>query len=127
MSSQHVNRRTFLGAAGALGIAATGMSTLTGCSTGTSAAGKGSEAFSKVKLPAYVPAQVAAPDLAGSAEGLDAAYLRYPKNLVKSVAAPPGDGSPITVLTETFTTPPPRWGRTRTGRSSTSAWARSSG
>ncbi|WP_406113232.1 hypothetical protein [Streptomyces sp. NBC_01014] len=111
MSSQHVNRRTFLGAAGVAGIAVTGMTTLTGCSTGTAAAGKGAEAFTKVKLPTFVPAKVAAPDLAGSAEGLDAAYLRYPKNLVKSVATPPGDGSPITALTETFTTPAPAMGK----------------
>ncbi|MEV8567461.1 extracellular solute-binding protein [Streptomyces sp. NPDC051322] len=111
MSSQHVNRRTFIGAAGAVGLAATGMASLSGCSTGTAATGKGAEAFSKVELPSFVPAKVAAPDLAGSADGLDAAYLRYPKNLVKSVAAPPGDGTAVTALTETFTTPAPAMGR----------------
>ncbi|MGC5413426.1 hypothetical protein ACPXCX_58635, partial [Streptomyces sp. DT225] len=34
-------------------------------------------------------------------------YLRYPKKLTKSVAKTPGDGSRITALTETFTTPFP--------------------
>ncbi|WP_328536063.1 extracellular solute-binding protein [Streptomyces sp. NBC_00344] len=111
MSSQHINRRTFIGAAGVVGLTATGVTALSGCSTGTATTGKGAEAFSKVELPAFVPADVAAPDLAGSAEGLDAAYLRYPKNLTRSVAAPPGDGSVITALTETFTTPAPAMGR----------------
>lgn len=109
--SAHLNRRSFLGATGALTLSAAGFASLSACSTGTATTGKGAEAFSKVKLPAYVPAQVAKPDLAGNVNGLDAAYLRYPDKLVTSVAKPPGDGSPITALTETFTTPAPAMGR----------------
>ncbi|MEV0848575.1 extracellular solute-binding protein [Streptomyces sp. NPDC049954] len=110
--SAHLNRRSFLGAAGAASLTAAGLTTLSACSSGSAAtAGKGAEAFSKVKLPAYVAAKVAAPDLPGDANGLDAGYLRYPKDLVRSVARPPGDGSPITALTETFTTPTPAMGR----------------
>ncbi len=52
-----------------------------------------------------MPANVAPADLAGNAQGLDAAYLRYPKKLVRSVPKPPGEGESISALTETFTTP----------------------
>ncbi|QKW51092.1 extracellular solute-binding protein [Streptomyces buecherae] len=108
-----LDRRRFLGVAGAAGIAATGLGTLTACTTGTSATGKGAEGFRKVKLPTYVPANVAPADLAGNAQGLDAAYLRYPKKLVRSVPKPPGDGESISALTETFTTPAPAMDRNR--------------
>lgn len=67
----------------------------------------GAKASAKLKLPTYVAAQTAPADLAGNAAGLDATYLRYPKKLTKSVAKAPGDGSRITALTETFTTPAP--------------------
>ncbi|MCQ4084311.1 hypothetical protein NGB36_27960 [Streptomyces sp. RB6PN25] len=64
-----------------------------------------------MKLPTYVPAKAAPPDLPGNVQGLDPAYLHYPTDLVQSVATPPGDGEPITALTETFTTPPPDMSR----------------
>ncbi|WP_199547749.1 hypothetical protein [Streptomyces sp. N35] len=109
--SSSLNRRGFLGAAGLAGLTVAGGSLLTACGSGA-ASGKGGAAKSaKVKLPTYIAANVAAPDLAGNADGLDPAYLRYPKKLVKSVAKTPGDGKPITALTETFTTAPPAMGR----------------
>ncbi|MCX4514194.1 hypothetical protein OHA27_28510 [Streptomyces sp. NBC_01619] len=112
MSSRNLNRRGFLGAAGAAGLTVAGAGALTACSTGGGAAGGGgAEASAKLKLPTYVAAGVPAPDLPGNADGLDPAYVRYPKDLVRSVAAAPGDGKPVTVLTETFTTAAPAMNR----------------
>ncbi|MEU8567596.1 extracellular solute-binding protein [Streptomyces pathocidini] len=108
MSSKNLNRRGFIGAAGAAGLAVAGTGALTGCSDSGAAPGHGAEASAELKLPTYAPAKVAPPDLPGdAAKGVDPGYLRYPKELVKSVPTPPGDGKPITALTETFTTPPP--------------------
>ncbi|MDG4856919.1 hypothetical protein P8605_01880 [Streptomyces sp. T-3] len=109
--SSSLNRRGFLGAAGLAGLTVAGGSLLTACGSGASSGKGGAAKSAKVKLPTYIAANVAAPDLAGNADGLDPAYLRYPKKLVKSVAKTPGDGRPITALTETFTTAPPAMGR----------------
>ncbi|MFF8845205.1 hypothetical protein ACF08N_21215 [Streptomyces sp. NPDC015127] len=111
MSSSALNRRGFLGAAGAAGVTVAGAGVLTACGSGGAASGGGAEASAKLTLPAYVPAKVPAPDLAGNAQGLDPAYLRYPKDLVRSVAKQPGDGEPVTCLTETFTTAAPAMNR----------------
>lgn len=115
--STHLSRRGFMGAAGIAGLTVAGLSTLSACGSGATVSKGGSKASAKLKLPTYVPAQTAPADLAGNAAGLDATYLRYPKALTKSVAKAPGDGSRITALTETFTTPPRRRPRTPTGRS----------
>ncbi|NBE50403.1 hypothetical protein [Streptomyces boluensis] len=106
MAVQGFNRRTFLGAASATGLTLAAGGTLTACGSGAKA-NAGAEASAKLKLPAYVAANVPQPDLPGNAQGLDAGYLRYPKNLVQRSGAKPGDGEPITALTETFTTMPP--------------------
>ena len=72
MSSRNLNRRGFLGAAGAAGLTVAGAGALTACSTGGGAAGGGgAEASAKLKLPTYVAAGVPAPDLPGNADGLD--------------------------------------------------------
>ncbi|MEU9859385.1 hypothetical protein AB0D99_00815 [Streptomyces sp. NPDC047971] len=112
MSSRSLNRRGFLGAAGAAGLTVAGGGALTACSTGTGTSqGAGAEASARLKLPDYVPAQIAAPDLPGNGQGLDPAYLRYPRNPARSVPAVPGDGEPVTALTETFTTAAPAMNR----------------
>ncbi|MEV5972308.1 hypothetical protein [Streptomyces sp. NPDC051921] len=112
MSSRNLNRRGFLGAAGVAGLTVAGGGALAACSTGTgTSGGGGAEASARVKLPTYVPAKVAAPDLPGNGQGLDPAYLRYPKDPTRSVSAMPGDGKPVTVLTETFTTAAPAMNR----------------
>ncbi len=110
--SQNLSRRGFLGTAGAVGLTVAGLSTLTACGGASVGASKGgAKASAKLKLPTYVAAEVAPADLTGNALGLDAAYLRYPTKLSKSVAKAPGDGSRITALTETFTTPAPGVGK----------------
>jgi putative aldouronate transport system substrate-binding protein len=109
--STHLSRRGFMGAAGIAGLTVAGLSSLTACGSGATVSKGGAKASAKLKLPTYVPAQTAPADLAGNASGLDATYLRYPKKLTKSVAKAPGDGSRITALTETFTTPAPAQGK----------------
>ncbi|MFB7307344.1 hypothetical protein [Streptomyces sp. NPDC056192] len=109
--STNLSRRGFMGAAGIAGLTVAGLSSLTACGSGATVSKGGAKASAKLKLPTYVAAQTAPADLAGNAAGLDATYLRYPKNLTKSVAKAPGDGSRITALTETFTTPAPAQGK----------------
>ncbi|MFJ2742799.1 hypothetical protein ACIO3O_24410 [Streptomyces sp. NPDC087440] len=98
-----MSRRTFvgIGAAVAAGAAAP---TLTGCGSATPK--KTEAASASVKLPTYVPYEGVKPDLPGNSKGLEAGFLSYPKNLVRSVAKPPGDGSKVTLLTEIWTPPP---------------------
>ncbi|MFF2436405.1 type 2 periplasmic-binding domain-containing protein [Streptomyces sp. NPDC058107] len=109
--STNLSRRGFMGAAGIAGLTVAGLSSLTACGSGATVSKGGAKASAKLKLPTYVAAQTAPADLAGNAAGLDATYLRYPKKLTKSVAKAPGDGSRITALTETFTTPAPAQGK----------------
>lgn len=109
--STNLSRRGFMGAAGIAGLTVAGLSSLAACGSGATISKGGAKASAKLKLPTYVAAQTAPADLAGNAAGLDATYLRYPKKLVTSVAKAPGDGSRITALTETFTTPAPPQGK----------------
>ncbi|WP_030927382.1 hypothetical protein OG612_30425 [Streptomyces sp. NBC_01527] len=109
--STNLSRRGFMGAAGIAGLTVAGLSSLTACGSGATVSKGGAKASAKLKLPTYVAAQTAPADLAGNAAGLDATYLRYPKKLTKSVGKVPGDGSRITALTETFTTPAPAQGK----------------
>ncbi|OIV37339.1 hypothetical protein BIV57_11380 [Mangrovactinospora gilvigrisea] len=106
MSTASPSRRTLLAATGAA-AAAVGLPALSACG-GSAASGSGGAAKSaKTKLPVYAPGKTATPDIAGQLGGVDPVYLRYPANPVKSVASAPGDGKPISVLTETWTTPMP--------------------
>jgi hypothetical protein len=56
-------------------------------------------ALGKLRLPTFVPAAVPPPDFPATESGLQAGYKVYPKNLVKSVATPPGTGGDVTALT----------------------------
>ena len=50
-----------------------------------------------MKLPTYLPFQGPKPDLAGSEQGVEPGYFRFPKDLVKVWKGdPPGDGSDVT-------------------------------
>jgi putative aldouronate transport system substrate-binding protein len=60
-----------------------------------------------VKLPTYVPFEGPKPDLAGNPQGLDPAYFKFPKDLVKTITTPPGDGSTISAITYLTLAPPP--------------------
>jgi putative aldouronate transport system substrate-binding protein len=115
VSSSSFSRRTLLRSIAAGGAAIAAPTLLTGCSTSSSHdvsnAGK-----SLTPLPAYVPFAGPAPDLPGTADGIQPGYLTYPRNLVSAVAEKPGNGETIKVMTITYGTPPK-------GASSNKFWA----
>lgn len=94
-----MNRRSMLGLLAAAPL-------LAACSTPTRS-GSGAAASAKVKLPTYIPFQGPTPDLPGNAQGLDPAYLKFPKRLVDSVKGIPAGGQPITALGWTDSAVPP--------------------
>jgi putative aldouronate transport system substrate-binding protein len=57
-------------------------------------------------MPAYVAFQGPAPDFPPTADGVWAGYLTWPKNLVKTVAQPPGKGGDVTFMNATYYQPP---------------------
>ena len=91
-----VSRRRFLGGGlAAAAVAVTGTPLLAGCASdkkGTAAANLA------VKLPTYTRYGAIKPDLPGTDVVLDG-FLRYPANPVKAISEVPGDGKPITFLT----------------------------
>lgn len=91
-----VSRRRFLGGGlAAAAVAVTGTPLLAGCASDkkTSAA-----ANAAVKLPTYTRYSGIKPDLPGTDVVLDG-FLKYPANPVKAIAEVPGDGKPITFMT----------------------------
>src|SRR5690349_7996197 len=91
-----VSRRSFLGGGlAAAAVAVTGTPLLAGCASDkkTTAA-----ANAAVKLPTYVKYGEVKPDLPGTDVVLDG-FLKYPANPVKAITDAPGDGKPITFMT----------------------------
>ncbi|MGW8951837.1 extracellular solute-binding protein [Streptomyces sp. NPDC055709] len=101
------SRRSLLQAAGVTtALAATGFS-LTACST---SGGKGADIGNKGKTlapyPTYVPSTIApTPDLPGTAEGVQPAYLKYPEPKDGGLEKP-GDGSKISIWTSSWAATP---------------------
>jgi putative aldouronate transport system substrate-binding protein len=91
-----VSRRSFLGGGlAAAAVAVTGTPLLAGCASDK----KNSAAANlAVKLPAYVKYGEIKPDLPGTDVVLDG-FLKYPANPVKTITDKPGDGQPITFMT----------------------------
>ena len=91
-----VSRRTFLGGGlAAAAVAVTGTPLLAGCASDK----KNSAAVNAaVKLPAYQKYGAIKPDLPGNDKVLDA-FLKYPANPVKAITDKPGDGQPISFIT----------------------------
>jgi putative aldouronate transport system substrate-binding protein len=104
MSSAGVSRRSLFKAAGA-GVAITAAPALIGCSSGSSGS-VGSAGKKLTPWPTYVPVKSATPDLAGTAAGVEPAYLKYPTDLINAVSHKPGDGSDVTALVITYEPPP---------------------
>jgi putative aldouronate transport system substrate-binding protein len=104
MSSAGISRRSLFAAAG-VGAALTAAPALIGCSSG-SAGTVGSAGKKLTPWPSYVPAKSATPDLAGTAAGVEPAYLKYPTDLVTATHTKPGDGSDVTALVITYEPPP---------------------
>lgn len=103
------SRRGVLGAAGSLAALAT--TTLAGCgpSAGTGT-GSGAEKSAGLKLPTYKEFTGVTPDLPGSAQGLQPAFLKFPESFSPSTTAKPLNGR-VTGLTETFDVPSPAMGQ----------------
>ena len=99
-----LGRRGFLGLTGAAGLAL-GATQLAGCGRPPSPQDLGPP----VSPPTYRPRSgLPEPDIAGTADGLiPSSYFRYPGDPVRTVTATPGDGRPVTILTETFSSIPP--------------------
>ncbi|NEB74480.1 extracellular solute-binding protein [Streptomyces sp. SID14478] len=103
-----MSRRTLLRSIAVGGTALAVPSLLTGCSTesggGASVGNKGTKA---APWPTYAAAEGPAPDLAPTADGVQAGFLRYPEKLVKAVAEKPGTGKEkIRIISITYGTPP---------------------
>ncbi|MFC5804126.1 extracellular solute-binding protein [Streptomyces formicae] len=105
--SSGLSRRSMLQAAGiTTALAATGFS-LSACSTsGDTGTDIGSKGKTLTPYPTYVPSTIApAADLPGTAEGVQAGYLKYPEPQDGGIEKP-GDGSKITVWTSSWSAIP---------------------
>lgn len=60
-----------------------------------------------VTLPTYQPLEGLAPDLPGTTDGLQDAYLTVPEKLLTTTSGTPITSGAISCLTQTFQTPPP--------------------
>jgi putative aldouronate transport system substrate-binding protein len=91
-----VSRRTFLGGGlAAAAVAVTGTPLLAGCASDK----KNSAAANlAVKLPTYTKYGEIKPDLPGTDVVLDG-FLKYPANPARVITDAPGDGKPITFMT----------------------------
>ncbi|MFJ9036161.1 extracellular solute-binding protein [Streptomyces sp. NPDC102406] len=107
--SANMSRRTLLRSVAVGGAALAVPSLLTGCSTGSGGSG-GSVANKGTKAapwPTYAAARGPAPDLAPTAEGVQAGFLKYPENVVRAVAEKPGTGKEkVRIISITYGTPP---------------------
>ncbi|MFE9045656.1 extracellular solute-binding protein [Streptomyces sp. NPDC007818] len=106
--SSGISRRSVLQAIGATTALAATSGALTACS-GDGTGGDGSVGNAGKKLapwPAYIPFNGPKPDLAPTAEGVQAAYLTYPQDLVQAVAEKPGDGKKVTAVVMSYAAPP---------------------
>ncbi|WP_425826576.1 extracellular solute-binding protein [Streptomyces fractus] len=106
-STPRVDRRRFLSlsAGAATAVAASGLLTACGGSTGadTQKGGAGS-----VRFPAYKAATPVKPALPATADGVMAGFYDYPADPVRAFSAPPGKGlDSITAMTSIVTQVPP--------------------
>ncbi|MEV4757216.1 hypothetical protein AB0J86_19165 [Micromonospora sp. NPDC049559] len=100
-----LSRRSLLKAIGLGATAVAAPSLLTACGEG-SGGSVGNAGTDKVPWPTYQPFAGPAPDLPGTAEGVQPGYTKYPSNLVNAVKAKPGDGSKVKAVAITYGTPP---------------------
>src|SRR4051794_18779918 len=107
--SANMSRRTLLRSVAVGGAAIAVPSLLTGCSTGSGGGGGsvGNKGTKAAAWPTYAAARGPAPDLAPTADGVQAGFLSYPEKLVRAVAEKPGTGKEkIRILSITYGTPP---------------------
>ncbi|GIL30079.1 extracellular solute-binding protein [Actinocatenispora comari] len=107
---QPISRRTLLGGGlAATAVAVTGTPLLTACSSGGADTAAANLA---VKLPDHRPYQGVQPDLPGTDRVL-AGFLKYPAHPVRAIHEKPGDGKPISFLTNIPGAIPPAENRNR--------------
>jgi putative aldouronate transport system substrate-binding protein len=106
VSTSSFSRRTLLRSIAAGGAALAAPSVLAACSSSGTRHDVSNAGKSLTPWPAYVPFAGPAPDLPGTADGIQPGYLSYPKNLVSAVQDKPGTGQTIKVMTISYGTPP---------------------
>ncbi|WP_031524440.1 extracellular solute-binding protein [Streptomyces sp. NRRL F-5123] len=114
MSTPSFSRRSLLRSIAASGAAVAAPSVLAACSTSGRKHDVGNAGKKLAPWPAYVPFSGPAPDLPGTADGIQPGYLSYPKELATAVHDKPGKGTEtIKVMTITYGTPPKPAGENR--------------
>ncbi|MEW2519182.1 extracellular solute-binding protein [Actinacidiphila alni] len=109
-----LSRRTLLRSLGAGGAALAAPALLSACSTTSSGGSVSNSGAKAAPWPTYLPRTIVTPDLAPTADGVQAGYLSYPSKLVKAVDRRPGSGKDkIRVITITYGTPPKPVGHNR--------------
>lgn len=105
--STTVNRRRFIAGLG-LGVGALvfGTPLLSGCGSAVSKTGGGIAAGNAI-LPVYLPLDFVTPDLPGTPEGVQPAFLSFPANPQSAVEGDIGSGGTVTSMVMTYTAPPP--------------------
>ncbi|MEU6423646.1 extracellular solute-binding protein [Streptomyces spiralis] len=100
-----MSRRSLLRLSAAVGTAAAAGPLLTACGGSTT---QGKAHGLEVTLPSYQPlANPLKPDLAATADGVPAAYLRYPEQPFRAVQKAPLNGQTLSVAEMTFLPAPP--------------------
>lgn len=97
-----IRRRDLFTLTGAAAVAGTA----TACGGGGGGQDGGAEASASLELPTYQPLDGLAPDLEGNEEGLHNVYLKAPDELLQTTDAAPITSGTVSVLSQTFGTPP---------------------
>ncbi|MFF3847751.1 sugar ABC transporter substrate-binding protein [Streptomyces sp. NPDC002328] len=105
-SKPSMSRRTLLRSVAVGGAALAAPGALTACSSGSGGSDVSNSGKKLAPWPAYRAVAGPKPDLAPTADGVQAGYTAYPADLITSVARTPGDGSTVKVLSVTFGVPP---------------------
>ncbi|WP_145810172.1 twin-arginine translocation signal domain-containing protein [Kribbella amoyensis] len=98
-----ISRRSALKLVGAAAVAV-GTGGLTGCGTGSGQVGNAGK--DAAPFPEYHPRTLVKPDLPGTEGGIQDAFLKYPRQPVRTVAEKPGDGSVVTAVVITYGSAP---------------------
>lgn len=98
-----IRRRDFLTLSGAAAVAAGAAA----CGDRGATQSGGAAASANVELPTYKAIEGLNPDLPGNEQGLHNAYLKAPQELLSTTDAKPITSGAVSVLTQTFDTPPP--------------------
>ncbi|MEU3985995.1 sugar ABC transporter substrate-binding protein [Streptomyces sp. NPDC026672] len=102
--SSSMSRRTLLKLAGGATAAAAGVPLLAACDSGGGTADVSNSGKKQAPWPSYIPRTGAEPDLPGTSDGVQNAYLTYPSDLFTATHGTPGDGSTVTMMCDSYGT-----------------------